>query len=78
MDMEFDRVAELLGNIEVNIRAAREHMGEVERMYQNVNQRGRGFDNALPCSYLPAHMIIHLVHFIVMWLNELTAGRGIY
>ena len=39
--MEFYKVTELMGNIDVNIILEREHVGEVDRMIQTVKERGR-------------------------------------
>ena len=40
MNMEFKKVAEILGNVEVNISEAREHVGEVDRKIRNVKDHG--------------------------------------
>ena len=36
MDIYFDKIAGLLGNVEFDISAAREHVGEVERPIQTI------------------------------------------
>ena len=41
---------ELLVNTEVNIAAAREHVGEVDRTIRTVNEYGIGIVNKLPYS----------------------------
>ena len=38
MDMEFEKVDEILVNVKVNIAAAREHAGEVERTTRTVKE----------------------------------------
>ena len=52
MDMEFDKVAEIMGNIEVNIEVERENMGEVERKNRTLKESRIGIVNTLPHSYL--------------------------
>ena len=42
-----------------------------------VTEGGRGIFNTLPYSYLPFHINICLIYFIVMWLNALSTGKGI-
>ena len=69
---------ELLVNIEVNIAAAREHVGEVQRKIRTAKERGRLIVNKLPYSYLQSHIIIHLVYFILMLLNLLPDFKEIY
>ena len=59
MDMEFDKLDEILGNIKFNIAAAREHMVEVNTIIRTVTDHGRGIVNTLPYSYLPSHINIH-------------------
>ena len=78
MGMKFYKVVEILGNAEVNIVAAREHMGEVERTVRTVKESGRGIFNTISYSYLPSQIIIHLLYFILMWLNALPTGKGIF
>ena len=76
MDMEFEKVAELLGIIEVNIAVARKQVGEVENTTRDVKESGRGTVNTLPYYYLPSHVIINMVCVLVMWLNSLPSGKG--
>ena len=70
-------MAEILGNVKLNIAVSIEHMGEVERTTSTVKERERGIVNTLPYSYLPSQIIIHLVYFIVIWLNAFLDGKGI-
>ena len=48
MGIEFERVDKLMGNVKVNIAAAREHVGEVDRTIRTVNEYGIGIVNKLP------------------------------
>ena len=47
MDVEFDKVAETLGNFEVKFSASREHVGELDRTIRNVNDFWRVIFNTL-------------------------------
>ena len=77
MDVWFDNVAEILVKIEVNIASAREHVGEVYITIITVKEHGRGIINTLPYFYITSNIIIHLVCFILMWLDSLPGGKGI-
>ena len=58
---------------------ATEHVVEVEisgtTRIRNLNESGRGILNAVSYTYLPSKITIHLIYFIVMWLNALLAGK---
>ena len=70
-------LAETLGKLEVKIVAARENVGEVKRTIKNVTECGRVIVNTLPHYYLTPYITIHLIYFIVMWLNSLQDGEEI-
>ena len=57
--------------------AANEHVGEVERRIRIIKERARGILATLPFKKLPRFMIIHLVHFVTMWLNSWPIKTGI-
>ncbi len=42
MDMEFDKLKELLTNIAQNTTAAREHVGKIEQKVRVIKERARG------------------------------------
>ena len=70
IEMGFDKVAEIMGNGEVKISEAREHVLEVKKMIGTVKDcGGGGIISKLPYSYLPSQIIIHLLYFILIWLN---------
>ena len=48
MDMDIEKGAEILGNIEVYITSPRENLGEVERTIITVKKRGIRIINSLP------------------------------
>ena len=47
MDIEFDKVVEILGNVEVNIAEAREHVVEVDRTIITLKEQERLIINTL-------------------------------
>ena len=63
MDMEFEKLVDLLHNVTINTTAAREHIGEIERKIRVIKERARGTMNTLPYPQMPRLMIIQLMHF---------------
>ena len=47
MNIEFDKVVEILGNVEVNIAEAREHVVEVDRTIITLKEQERLIINTL-------------------------------
>jgi hypothetical protein len=77
MDMEFEKLANILTGIILNTMAAREHVGEIERKIRGIKERARGTISVLPYKILPKLMIIELMHFFMMWLNSFPIKSGI-
>ncbi len=77
MDMEFEKLKDVLPNIMINTMAAREHVGEIERKIQVIKERVRGTMATLPYLTLPKIMIIKLMHFCVLWLNSFPVISGV-
>ena len=77
MDMEFDKLKELLTNVALNTTAAREHVGEIEQKIRVIKERASGTINTLPYKKLPRLMVIELLHFCVMWMNLFPVRSGI-
>jgi hypothetical protein len=77
MDMEFEKLKPLLPNVTLNMTAAREHIGEIERKIRVNKERARSTVNTLPYSMMPNIMIIELMHFCMMWLNSFPVKSGI-
>ena len=48
MDIEFEEIANKIGNIEVNTTAVREHVGEIERRIRVVTEISRCMVSTLP------------------------------
>jgi hypothetical protein len=61
MDMEFEKMKDVLPNITINTTAAREHVGGIERKIRVIKERARGKMATLLYLTLPKIMIIELV-----------------
>ena len=77
IDMEFEKVQDELGLVQVNTRAAQEHVGEIEHGICTINDRSRSVMSGLPFKFLHKQVVVHLVYFCVMWLNAMPAEQGI-
>jgi len=77
MDMEFEKLKDLIPQLTSNTTAAREHVGEIERRIRVIKERARGTMSVLPYEALPKLMVIELLHFCVMWLNAFPVKSGI-
>ena len=77
MDVEFEKLKDVLPNITINTTAAREHVGEIKRKIQVIKERARGMMATLPYLTLPKIMIIELMHFCVLWLNSFPVKSGV-
>jgi hypothetical protein len=49
MDMEFEKLRDLLPNVALNTKAAQEHVGEIEKKIRVIKERARGTISTLPC-----------------------------
>jgi hypothetical protein len=77
MDREFAAVQAECPELPINPSAANEHVPEPERAIRLVKERARGVENTLPFEGLPKVMVIELIHFIVLWLNNFPVKSGI-
>ncbi len=77
MDMEFEKLRDMLPNVILNTTAARKHTGGIERKIIVIKKRGRGTINMLPYETMPKLMIIELMHFCVMWMNSFPVKSGV-
>ena len=77
MDNEFEKLVEHLPTVVVNLTAAREHVPEIERRIRLIKERGRGIKNTLPFKKLPKLILVEMVNFVVMWLNNFASKSGI-
>ncbi len=77
MDQEFEKLKEKIGLIEINTTAARKHVGEIERSNRMIQERSRAICSLLPYSILPKQVVIHMVYFVVTFLNCEAIKLGI-
>ncbi len=78
MDMEFEKLKNHMESVIVNTTAAREHVGDIERYIRVIKEQGRSITSQLPYKKcMPDQIVIHLIKFLVMWLNALPHPSGI-
>ena len=77
MDQEFDKVTDLLLNVEVNTTVAHEHVLEIERMHRTIKEHARGTRAMLPFAHLPKPIVINLIYWNCPWLNAFPVPGGI-
>jgi hypothetical protein len=77
MDIEFDKVHNHVSVLDVNTTAASEHVRDIERHIRLIKERERGIVCTLPYPRLPQIILIHLLHFITMWLNIFPVSNGV-
>jgi hypothetical protein len=77
MDMELEKLKNLLPHIALNTTTAREHVGEIEQNIRIIETTARGTFNTLPYKKLPRLMVIELLHFCMMWMNSFPIRSGI-
>ena len=72
MDHEFDKVEDEVGLVEIDTAAAREHVGEIERMIRGIKEIFQEIVSTLPFNTLPKQFVIHLTYYIYMFLYCMT------
>jgi hypothetical protein len=77
IDNEFEKVRDHVSMMNLNTTAANEHVGKVEHRIEVIKEWARRILCTLPYSHLPRQMLIHLLHFVVMWLNSFPVVNGI-
>ena len=78
MDMEFDKLKDKMGSIKIITTAAREHVGDIERYIRVIKERARSVASQLPYkSHMPDQIVIHLMKFVVMWINAVPHRNGV-
>ena len=77
VDQEFEKLEGLLDSVEINTTASREHVGEIERSNRVVKERVRSISSTLPYTILPKQIVIHLVYYVVIFLNCSVATNGV-
>jgi hypothetical protein len=78
MDMEFEPLVDTMEEVHINTTAAREHVGDIERKIREIKERTRGTVSEVPFKHcMPDQAIIHLVYFIVLWINGFPTANGV-
>ena len=77
MDNEFKKLKDHVPMLALNIPAVSEHVGDIEQRIRVVKKRTRGLVCTLPYPRLPQQMLIHMIHFVTMWLNNFPTINGI-
>jgi hypothetical protein len=77
MDNEFEKVRDHVPMIDMNTPAAAEHVAEIERRVRTIKERRRTIMCTLPYKALPNQILIRLLHFVVMWINNMPSATGI-
>ena len=82
MDGEFEKIKPEV-ELDINISAAREHVGEIERYHRTLKERcrcvlaGMRPIGSAAYQYLHKQIVIRLVYFCVMMINAVPATNGI-
>ena len=80
MDMEFEKIIDEIDMAIVNTTAAREHVTDCERGIRTIKESARCTVSEMRrvnIKVLPKQVIIHLIYFVVMWLNGGPNKNGI-
>ena len=82
MDGECEKIKPEI-ELDINISAAREHVGEIERYHRTLKERCRCVLSDMKSigsdayQYLHKKIVIRLVYFCVMMINAVPAANGI-
>jgi hypothetical protein len=77
MDREFECLRDDLRGVTLNTTAASEHVPEIERQIRVIKERARAIWSTLPFNRVPNRMIVELINFVVLWLNDFPPSSGI-
>ena len=75
--MEFEKVKDKVGLLEVNTTAAYTYAGEIERHIHCVSEWSRWTSSIFPCTNVPTQVVIHLIYNVCLWLNDFPLNSGI-
>ena len=70
MDNKFNKIEDLVGLLETNTTATREHVGKIKREIRLIKERTRCITTGFPYHWIPNMVIIHTIYGVCMWLNE--------
>jgi hypothetical protein len=77
MDNEFEKVRDHVQHTTMNTTASAEHVGDIERRIRVIKERCCGIVCTLPYKSVPRVMLIHLLHHVVLWLNNFPVENGV-
>ena len=70
MDMGFNPLASKMSYVTVNMEEAHEHVKQINIETRVLKERGKSTLNKLPFGAVPKRVIIELVYFTALWLND--------
>ena len=75
MDMDFEKLEQVVEDMTINTTTTREHVGKIERTIRTCKERRCSVMSELPYKkYMPDQFVIHLIYFVVMWMNAFPAN----
>jgi hypothetical protein len=77
MDEEFDKIEDKTDMVEINTTATSKHICKIKCYMCTIKEQSCTFLLDLPFKVLPHQVIIHLVYFVVLWLNSLPTAAGV-
>ena len=78
MDNEFKPVPYYhLATVNTNTTTATEHVAEIEQRIWIIKECCCGILCTLSYTIIPHRMLIHLLHFIFMWINNFPSSTGV-
>ena len=66
-----------IGNVAINTTTSREHVGEIKQSIRIYKERARAIISLLPILVLPKQIMIHLVYYVIIFLNCEICKQGI-
>ena len=71
MDREFENIRKIIpGRSTLNTTAAAESVPEIERQIIMIKKRARAICSTLPFNKIPECIVIEMILFMVMWMND--------
>ena len=77
IDGEFAKLELEFELVEINTTAACEHVGKIEQSICTIKEHGQSISTVLPYTTLPKQLVIHLIYYVVMFLNAMPSKADI-
>ena len=77
MDQEFIKVRDFVGTLEVNTTAAREHVGQIERLVHLLKEQIWCISSDFPFELIPTMLLTRTVYQAILMLNAFYMSSGI-